>query len=110
MSNLIVEAVPASQTGVATGMNTNVRNIGAALGSGVATSLIVSGPLVDGYPREHGYVLAFAVCGGALVVAAITALMIPTRSRTSVVSTESHPALTAEAEVVVGAIGYVAED
>ncbi len=110
MSNLIVEAVPASQTGVATGMNTNVRNIGAALGSGVATSLIVSGLLVHGYPREHGYVLAFAVCGGALVVAAIAALMIPTRSRPSVVLSESHPALTAEAEVVVGAIGYVAED
>jgi MFS family permease len=110
MSNLIVEAVPASQTGVATGMNTNVRNIGAALGSGVATSLIVSGLLVHGYPREHGYVLAFAVCGGALVVAAIAALMIPTRSRPSVIVSESHPALTAEAEVVVGAIGYVAED
>jgi MFS family permease len=109
MSNLIVEAVPASQTGVATGMNTNVRNIGAALGSGVATSLIVSGMLVHGYPREHGYVLAFAVCGGALVVAAIAALMIPTRSRPSVIDSESHPALTAEAEVVVGAIGYVAE-
>ena len=33
MSNLIIEAVPPSQTGVATGMNTNIRNIGAALGS-----------------------------------------------------------------------------
>jgi MFS family permease len=110
MSNLIVEAVPPSQTGVATGMNTNVRNIGAALGSGVATSLIVSGLLVHGYPREHGYVLAFVVCGGALVVAAVAAFMIPTRTRPSVVLSESHPALTAEAEVVVGAIGYVAED
>jgi MFS family permease len=110
MSNLIVEAVPPSQTGVATGMNTNVRNIGAALGSGIATSLIVSGLLFHGYPREHGYVLAFVVCGGALVVAAITALMIPARSRPSVVLSESHPALTAEAEVIVGAIGYVAED
>ena len=28
MSNLVVEAVPQSQTGVATGMNTNIRNIG----------------------------------------------------------------------------------
>jgi hypothetical protein len=91
-------------------MNTNVRNIGAALGSGVATSLIVSGLLVHGYPRERGYVLAFVVCGGALVVAAIAAFMIPTRTRPSVVLSESHPALTAEAEVVVGAIGYVAED
>ena len=43
MSNLVIEAVPASQTGVATGMNTNIRNIGAALGSAVATSLIVCG-------------------------------------------------------------------
>jgi len=110
MSNLIIEAVPASQTGVATGMNTNIRNIGAALGSGAATSLIVSGLLVRGYPREHGFVLAFAVCGGALVVAAIAALMIPTGSRSSIVLTESHPSLTAEAEVFVGAVGYVAED
>ena len=110
MSNLIVEAVPPTQTGVATGMNTNIRNIGAALGSGVATSLIVSGSLVHGYPKEHGYVLAFIVCGGALVVAAIIALLIPTRSGISVVISESHAGLTAEAEVVVGAIGYVSED
>jgi MFS family permease len=110
MSNLIVEAVPRTQTGVATGMNTNIRNIGAALGSGVATSLIVSGSLVHGYPKEHGFVLAFVVCGGALVVAAIAALMIPTRGGPSVVVSESHPGLTAEAEVVVGAIGYVRED
>ena len=34
MANLIIEAVPAEQTGVATGMNTNIRNIGAALGAG----------------------------------------------------------------------------
>jgi predicted MFS family arabinose efflux permease len=110
MSNLIIEAVPPSQTGVATGMNTNIRNIGAALGSAVSTSLIVSGLLTDGYPKEHGYVLAFAVCGGALVVAAVAALMIPARNRPSVVLSESHPALTAEAEVIVGSIGYVAED
>jgi MFS family permease len=110
MSNLIVEAVPPSQTGVATGMNTNVRNIGAALGSGVATSVIVSGQLIHGYPREHGYVLAFAICGAALVVAAIAALMIPARGRPSVVIGELHPALTAEAEVIVGAIGFVGED
>ena len=51
MSNLIIEAVPAEQTGVATGMNTNIRNIGAALGSGIATSLVVSGLLARRHPR-----------------------------------------------------------
>ncbi len=110
MANLIIEAVPAEQTGVATGMNTNIRNIGAALGSGIATSLIVSGLLPDGFPKEHGYMLAFAVSGLALVVAALAALTIPKRTAPSVVAREPHPALTAEAEVVVGAIAFGPED
>ena len=55
-------------------MNTNIRNIGAALGSGIATSLVISTLLPDGYPKEHGYVLAFAVSGIGLVVAALVAL------------------------------------
>ena len=109
MANLIIEAVPAEQTGVATGMNTNIRNIGAALGSGVATSLVLSSLLPSGLPKERGYVLAFAVCGISLLVAALAATRIPSRGRRSVVESESHPGLTAEAEVVVGAIAYTPE-
>ena len=77
MANLIIEAVPAEQTGVATGMNTNIRNIGAALGSGVATSLVVGQMLPNGYPKESGYVLAFAASGVAMIIAAIAAWTIP---------------------------------
>ena len=110
MANLIIEAVPAEQTGVATGMNTNIRNIGAALGSGIATSLVVSGLLPDGFPKQHGYMLAFAVSGLALVVAALAALTIPKRTTASIVEREPHPALTAEAEVIVGAIAFGPED
>ena len=110
MANLIIEAVPAQQTGVATGMNTNIRNIGAALGSGIATSLVVSGLKPGGLPEEHGYLLAFAVSGLALVVAALAALTIPKRTVPSVVEREPHPALTAEAEVIVGAIAFGPED
>jgi MFS family permease len=110
MANLIIEAVPAEQTGVATGMNTNIRNIGAALGSGIATSLVVSGLMHGGLPKEHGYVLAFAVSGLALVVAALAALTIPKRTGPSIVEREPHAALTAEAEVVVGAIAFGPED
>ncbi|MFZ0249637.1 MAG: MFS transporter [Acidimicrobiales bacterium] len=110
MANLIIEAVPAEQTGVATGMNTNIRNIGAALGSGIATSLVVSGLLPDGFPKEGGYILAFAVSGLALVVAALAALAIPKRTTASIVERETHPALTAEAEVIVGAIAFGPED
>ncbi len=110
MANLIIEAVPAEQTGVATGMNTNIRNIGAALGSGVATSLVVGEMLPNGYPKESGYVFAFAASGIALLVAAVAACTIPRRQGVSIVSVESHPALTAEAEVVVGAIAFVPEE
>lgn len=111
MSNLIIEAVPAEQTGVATGMNTNIRNIGAALGSGIATSLIISGLLPDGYPKEQGYVLAFVVSGAGLVVAALIALLIPGRADPGAAGLHlPHPALTAEAEVIVGAIAVGPED
>jgi MFS family permease len=109
MSNLIVEAVAQDQTGVATGMNTNIRNIGSALGSGIATSLVLSKVLPDGFPAEHGYELAFIVCGASLVVAAMVAVKIPRRAGPSIVESESHPALTAEAEVFVGAIAYTPE-
>ena len=91
-------------------MNTNIRNIGAALGSGIATSFVVSGLLPDGLPKEHGYVLAFAVSGLALVVAALAALTIPKRTAVPIVAREPHPALTAEAEVIVGAIAFGPED
>ncbi len=110
MANLIIEAVPAEQTGVATGMNTNIRNIGAALGSGIATSFVISGLQPNGYPKEEGYVLAFVVSGVGLVVAALVALLIPGRQTPSAARRLPHPALTAEAEVIVGAIALGPED
>ncbi len=110
MTNLIIEAVPAEQTGVATGMNTNIRNIGAALGSGVATSLVLSHLEPGGLPAEHGYVVAFIACAVSLGVAALAAATIPAPARRSAMLGESHPGLTAEGEVVVGAIAYVPED
>ena len=66
-----------SQTGIATGMNTNIRNVGGAVGAGVATSMVVSSLLPNGTPAEHGYILAFVVSALALLVAAGTALLIP---------------------------------
>lgn len=110
MANLIIDAVSPEQTGVATGMNTNIRNIGAAAGSGVATSLVIGRMLPSGYPKESGYVLAFAASGIALLVAAAAACIIPGRRGDAVVAGESHPALTAEAEVVVGAIAFAPEE
>ena len=42
MSNLIVQAVPAEQTGVASGMNANIRTIGGAIGAAVMSSIVTS--------------------------------------------------------------------
>jgi hypothetical protein len=58
-------------------MNTNIRNIGGAVGAGVATSIVVSSLLPDGTPSLHGYVLAFVVSATALLIAAATTLLIP---------------------------------
>ena len=54
MSNLIVQAVPPSQTGVASGMNANIRTIGGAVGAAVMASVVTSTMLRDGYPAESG--------------------------------------------------------
>ena len=48
MPNVIVESVPADQTGVATGMNANLRTIGGALGGQVTASIVTSGRRVLG--------------------------------------------------------------
>jgi EmrB/QacA subfamily drug resistance transporter len=111
MTNLIVDAVPATQTGVATGMNTNVRNIGGALGAGIATSIIFSSHGRGGLPLEKGYTMALVVCAIALGIAAVAALIVPGRpARDHAVRDPSHPGLLAEAEVFVGSIAVGPED
>ena len=109
MSNLVIEAVPFEQTSVAAGMNANVRSVGAAIGAAVAVSIIQSTAHAGQPPTEAGYVTAFAMLGLTLVVSAGLAFLIPNSRRPSVVLSESHPGLTAEAEVVMGAIAYTPE-
>ena len=77
MANLIVDAVPPGQTGVATGMNTIMRTIGGALGAEIAVSILAGSPLRDGEPSGRGYTLAFALSAVSLVVAAGASLLVP---------------------------------
>ena len=70
--NLIVRSVPASQTGIATGMNANIRTIGGALGTTIFSAVVASSAGIGGAPIESGYTTAFVVgaalaVGGALV-------------------------------------------
>jgi MFS family permease len=77
MANLIVESVPASQTGVATGMNTIVRTIGGAIGSQVSAGIVTATLAVNGEPTERGFTIAFAAAAIALVIGVVVALLVP---------------------------------
>jgi MFS family permease len=75
MANLIVEAVPADQTGVATGVNTITRTVGGAFGGQLVATIIAGG----GAPSESSFVLAFVVIAASLVLSILAALAIPRR-------------------------------
>jgi MFS family permease len=95
MSNLVVDAVPQTQTGVASGMNANIRTVGGALGGAVLASVVTAGARPDGLPVEAGYVHGFTVLVVTSGLAAIVALFVPVvRARTHVV-----PGPQAEAEL-----------
>ena len=77
MSALIVSAVPPSQTGVASGMNANIRTIGGSIGSAVMASIVTSQLEPSGLPQASGYTTGFAVMAAGLVLAALAGLLIP---------------------------------
>jgi EmrB/QacA subfamily drug resistance transporter len=77
MSALVVAAVPASQTGVASGMNANIRTIGGSIGSAAMASIVTSHLAASGLPKESGYTTGFAALTGCLVLAALAGLLIP---------------------------------
>jgi EmrB/QacA subfamily drug resistance transporter len=81
MANLIVEAVPPGQTGVATGMNTIVRTIGGAIGSVVAASVLAAHVLGSGEPAKSGYTITFWICVAVLLVGVLASLAVPGRVR-----------------------------
>ena len=81
LSNLIVAAVPAHQTGVASGMNANIRTIGGSIGAAVMATIVTSDAFPTGVPRESGYAHGFLALMTAMIVCAAVALMIPNVSR-----------------------------
>lgn len=78
MPNLIVATVPVTQTGQATGFNAVVRSVGSSVGTTV-TAVVVAASIAAGttMPRDSGFVLAFALCSGTSVLAAVLALLVP---------------------------------
>jgi EmrB/QacA subfamily drug resistance transporter len=75
--NLIVSAVDEHETGEATGTNTVIRNIGAAIGAQVAGSIIAGHILASGQPADVGYEVAFLIGAVGAAIAALSVLLIP---------------------------------
>jgi MYXO-CTERM domain-containing protein len=81
MATLIVDAVPQSQTGVATDMNTIMRSVGGALGAQISASIVGAQSVPPGCrPRR-----ASSSPAGALALAFVAALLIRRRQREPVV-------------------------
>ena len=89
MSALVVVAVPPEQTGVASGMNANVRTIGGSVGAAVMSSIVTSGMRAGSYPRESGYTHGFALLTVAAIAATIAAFFVPGRLRPPASMTEA---------------------
>lgn len=78
MANVVVGAVPPEQTGVASGMNTNIRTIGGSIGAAFMATVVAGGTASTELPTEAGYTRGFITLGAAVTLAALAALYIPT--------------------------------
>ncbi|GAB2578876.1 MFS transporter [Paractinoplanes abujensis] len=81
MSNAIIEAVPATQTGEATSVNTIARTIGSSIGTAVVAAVITSKTTAQGLPTDDAFTTGFWVCAGVAVLAIGAALALPSAHR-----------------------------
>jgi MFS family permease len=78
LAGVVIASVPPEQTGVASGMNANIRTIGGSIGAAVMAGVITARTGAGGVPLESGYTIGFAVLAAAMVLAACTAVAMPT--------------------------------
>jgi EmrB/QacA subfamily drug resistance transporter len=78
LGNLIVQAVPPSQTGVASGMNTVVRTLGGAVGGQIAATF-VAGSTLHGLPELTGFTKTFGMAAVFLALGVGAGILVPVR-------------------------------
>jgi MFS family permease len=76
MANIIVQAVPPDQTGVAGGMNTVVRLLGGAVGGQLSATFIAS-HTAHGLPQSTGFTMTYAMSTIFLIGCVAVALLVP---------------------------------
>jgi EmrB/QacA subfamily drug resistance transporter len=85
LGNLIVQAVPNHQTGVASGMNTVMRTLGGALG-GQLSATFIAAHIAHGHPTVTGFSETFLMATGFLLVCLVAGVLVPKRP-----TEEAHP-------------------
>ena len=76
LGNLIVQAVPPEQTGVASGMNTVMRTLGGALGGQISATFIADN-MAHGLPTVTGFTDTFLMGTGFLILCFGAGLVVP---------------------------------
>jgi EmrB/QacA subfamily drug resistance transporter len=76
LGNLIVQAVPSHQTGVASGMNTVMRTLGGALGGQLSATFIAAHTL-HGQPTVTGFTETFLMATAFLLVCLLAGALVP---------------------------------
>jgi len=80
-SSLLAAAVPAQHTGVALGMNANIRTVGGAIGSAAMTSVILVGASAGKPPLESGFSHGFGMLAAVGALCVIAAALVPATGR-----------------------------
>ncbi len=76
LGNLIVQAVPPHQTGVASGMNTVMRTLGGALGGQLSATFIAE-HMRHGRPALQGFTDTFLMATGFLLLCLLASALVP---------------------------------
>jgi MFS family permease len=103
LGNLIVQAVPSHQTGVASGMNTVMRTLGGALG-GQLSATFIAGHTAHGLPTVTGFTETFLMATGFLLLCLLAGALVP-KAESEGAPTEVRSAATVAAAGTEGATG-----
>jgi EmrB/QacA subfamily drug resistance transporter len=98
LGNLVVQAVPASQTGAATGMNTVMRTLGGALGGQIVATFLANN-VSHGLPTVTGFTDSFVLEAIFLVVAMLAGVLVPVVREHRAVGEAPAPQLAQAQEV-----------
>jgi MFS family permease len=76
LGNLVVQAVPPSQTGAASGMNTVMRTLGGALGGQIVATFLAKN-VAHGLPTVTGFTDSFVLEAFFLLIATLAGFLVP---------------------------------